>query len=93
MLRKEHGSAKAGQMLYGPARPGVKAVDRQAAIKRLAPGESELPQAARRAINREVDASTPEEAFAYAQRAPNPLAKEHFGHPLRRALLERMKTR
>ena len=89
MLRQQHGSAKAGQMLYGPARPGVKAADRAAAIKRLAPGESQLPARAKAAMERELAASTPEEAFAYAAKAPNDLAKEHFGDLLRRIIVER----
>ena len=92
-LRQEYGSAKAGQMLYGPARGGVKAADRQANIKRLAPATSKLPDAARRAIDKELAASSADEAFAYAAKAPNELARTHFGDLLRQALLERMKGR
>ena len=89
-LRKEHGSAKAGRMLYGSARKGLKASDRQRAIRRLAPGESKLPDAAAAAIDRELAASTAEEAFAYAQRAPNARAQEYFGKKLRDALFDRL---
>lgn len=90
MMRKEYGSAKAGQMLYGPARQGLKAVDRQAAIKRLTPQmESTLPAATRRAMERELAASSADEAFSYAAKAPNVPAKEHLGELLLRALRER----
>jgi hypothetical protein len=90
MLRKEHGSAKAGQMLYGPARPGVTAANRQAAIKRLAPGQSTLPDAAKRAIDKELAGSSAEEAFRYASRAPNAQAQSYMGEMLRKALLDRI---
>jgi len=88
-LRTHYGSEKAGRMLYGQARPGVKAADRTAAIKRLAPGESQLPDAAKRAIARELASSTPEEAFAYASKAPNARAEAHFGDLLRQVILQR----
>lgn len=89
-LRKEYGSAKAGQMLYGPARAGLKAADRQAAIKRLSGGPSQLPAAAKKAIDKELAASSASEAFDYASKAPNALAKDYFGEQLRQSLLQRM---
>jgi hypothetical protein len=89
-MREMYGSEKAGRMLYGQARPGVTATARTESIKRLTPQiKSTLPQSAQRAIERELASSTPEEAFTYASKAPNDLAKEHFGDLLRRTLLER----
>lgn len=92
-LRKKYGSEKAGRMLFGKKSPGVNpasASDRQAAIKRLAPGESKLPDAAAEAIAQQMAGMSPEEAFKYAMRAPNSPAQQHIGQQLRAALIERM---
>jgi hypothetical protein len=73
-LRQEYGSEKAGQMLYGKKQPGVHsmpAAERQAAIKRLAPGESQLPNVAKRSI-----ADQYAEFQRYLASAPNAKARE-----------------
>lgn len=88
MLRTQYGSEKGGQMLYGRARPGLKAADRQALMKSGTTGGG-LPQSAQRAIEKELAASTPDEAFAYASRAPNAPAQSHIGDLLRQVLRER----
>lgn len=93
-LRKEYGSAQAGRMLYGPARPGLKAAERQAAIKRLTPEiKTTLPEGAKKAIDKELAASTNDEAFAYAAKAPNAPAQSYIGEQLRAALLAKMQGR
>ena len=92
MLRKEYGSEQAGRMLYGKGRGRdiLPPAERQAAIKRLAPGESTLPDAARKIIKQRLLEASPEEALAYAAKAPNTPAASHFGDLLKQALLARM---
>lgn len=76
MLRDQYGSEKAGRMLYGKAQGELSAADRQAAIKRLAPGASKLPEAAKVRIEQGVQEGTPSAAWRYIQDAPNALARE-----------------
>jgi len=96
-LRQQHGSERASQMLYGRTqrKSGLgsvvaNAAERKAAIKRLAPGESQLPEAARQAMSEKLAELSSPEAGAYAGRAPNALAEGYFGDLLRQALRERM---
>ncbi len=96
-LRQQHGSERASQMLYGKVQkksgPGSvvgSAAARKDAIKRLAPGESQLPEAAKRAMDAKLAGSTSPEAAAYAGKAPNALAEGYFGDLLRQALMARM---
>lgn len=73
-LRDEYGSEKAGQMLYGKQHPGtIRPAERTAAIKRLAPGKSELPNQAKRSI-----AETYGEFQRRLAAAPNQLAREYI---------------
>ena len=77
-LRKEYGSEQAGRMLYGKSGVGLPPAERTAAIKRLAPGTSQLPQQAQRAITQGVRQGTPQDAWQYIQKAPNDLAREYL---------------
>lgn len=85
MLREHYGSEKGGRMLFGPAREGVTAAGRQALMKEGTSGGA-LPKAAQRAIDRELAASSADEAFAYAAKAPNAPAQSYIGEMLRKAL-------
>jgi hypothetical protein len=87
-MREQYGSERGGRMLYGPARPGVTATQRQSLMKTGTQGGN-LPKAAQRAMAKELAASTPEEAFAYAAKAPNAPAQQHLGDLLRQIILER----
>jgi hypothetical protein len=89
MLREQFGSEKGGKMLYGRARPGLTATERQTLMRSGTTGGG-LPQSARKAIEQELAASTPSEAFAYAAKAPNAPAQEAIGEMLRKALIDRM---
>lgn len=71
-LREEYGSQKAGSMLYGTKHAqGLPPAERAAAIKRLAPGESQLPNVAKQAI-----ASKYGDFQKYLASAPNERARE-----------------
>lgn len=84
MLREQYGSEKAGRMLYGKGKGGhLPPAERQAAIKRLAPGESALPANAARQMDAALEGATPADAYAYAQKAPNAMAQDYFGDRLR----------
>lgn len=75
-LRTEYGSDKAGMMLYGKKQPGMNIIspaERQAAIKRLAPGDSQLPNAAKQAI-----ASQYGKFQEYLAQAPNQRARDYI---------------
>lgn len=79
-LRQEFGSEQAGRMLYGKGRDLnlIPSAERTAAIKRLAPGESHLPKSAERAIDTGIQKGSAEEAWRYATKAPNDLAREYL---------------
>lgn len=83
-LREEYGSEEASRMLYGRSRAGAlsrgEAVD---AIKRLAPGASKLPNAAKRAIDAGVQQGTPADVLDYVNAAPNDLVREYFANKVR----------
>lgn len=89
MMREQFGSDKGGRMLFGPAREGITAAERQALMKAGTSGGA-LPKAAERAIGARVGAMTPEEALQYAGKAPNAQAAEYFGSQLKAALAARM---
>lgn len=75
-LRTEYGSDRAGMMLYGKKQPGMNIIspaERQAAIKRLAPGESQLPNAAKQSI-----ASQYGKFQEYLAQAPNQRARDYI---------------
>ncbi len=90
MLRDMHGSEQAGKMLWGKVQktsgPGStvsSAAARQAAIKRLTPeGVTKLPSAPTREIAARLATSTPADALAYANKAPNAIARDYFGDQL-----------
>jgi len=67
-------------MLYGTkgaGRPNVLApAERQANIKRLAPGESKLPESTMRQLRDKVRLMSPLEAAEYAKAAPNALMRQ-----------------
>lgn len=97
-MRQQYGSEEAGRRIFGGVQRGAgagssvaSAAARKEAVKRLAPAESTLPQAARAAIVEQLSGKSAGEAFDYASKAPNLRAKEFFGDQLRQALLERMK--
>lgn len=78
-LRKEYGSEQAGRMLYGKGQAGAIApAARTEAIKRLAPGQSTLPQAAQRQIQQQLQSQGPSEAWNYVTKAPNARAREYL---------------
>lgn len=82
-LRDEFGSEQAGRMLYGKSGVGIPPAERTAAIKRLAPGESRLPNQARRAITQGVQQGSPADAWNYVQDAPNDVAREYMINMMR----------
>src|SRR3990167_5404440 len=83
-LRKQYGSEKASQMLYGKTQKAAEAgsvvanaAARKDAIKRLAPRESTLPNAARQQILQRLEQGGPtSEAWNYVTRAPNERARD-----------------
>ena len=85
MLRKQYGSERAGQMLFGKTQKAadtassvVNAAVRKEAIKRLAPMESTLPNAARHAIQQGIGERSGAEAWKYVTKAPNERAKDYL---------------
>ncbi len=90
MLREMHGSEQAGKMLYGPVQRGsdvgsvVKsAAARKGAIKTLTPeGTTKLPDAPKAELAARLATSSPDEALAYADLAPNNIAQDYFGQQL-----------
>lgn len=76
-LRQQHGSEKASRMLYGKSGVGLPRQEAIANIKRLAPGESTLPQAAQRAITKGVQQGTPQDAWQYLSKG-NTRARDYI---------------
>jgi hypothetical protein len=81
-LRNEYGSERGARMLYGTKgvdRPNVLApAERQASIKRLAPGQSSLPESTMRELRDKVRSMSPTAAAEYANLAPNKLMRQYL---------------
>lgn len=77
MLRQQFGSEKASRMLYGKSGVGLPRQEAIANIKRLAPGDSTLPQNAQRAISKGVQQGSPQEAWSYLQKG-NTRARDYI---------------
>ena len=97
-LETEYGARKGGRMLYGPvqrrADPGAvtrtEAARSQAVRDVAAPRQGrhvprpqgDLPESVKREIRAKIATLSPEDAYAYAQRANNDIAREYIGRLL-----------